>query len=549
MKRGFYLLCSLTVALTMLAAGSAMCAKTIVIQVSDEFDLKDTESTVVLGQTCLPVRAVAEAMGAKVNWDDKSGVLTVASENGTAILRLGDTSATINGAKVSFPIAPFMHRGRFFAPFDFYHRFFNMGLRWDPFLHAYRWVWILPPAPYPTPQVIYGPGSTGAESAPQPGRGSRLVAEVVSVVPSEGTITVAVGNKTVHYAVARDAVILRGRVGSRAVEAPLAEIRPGDRVILMLDNTGVVTSIRAQYQEARGAIESISDDRIALDSRRRLKVTDQTRVVLPGNTGGRLQDLSIGDQVIASISPISGDTYLIAVQQPAMQTQLQANVFLNTYGPLNVGDILRVTFKGTPGAKVSFSIPGVAENLRANETAPGMYDGEYTVQPGDALFQQPIKVTVMIPGGDRFEVLSPKPVTITTESAYLPKIISPKTGEIIGSPIVVTGIADPGSSVQVSVEFRRNFLGMMPVEGLSDLTVVKAGADGVWKTEPLAATAPFHDIVTEFPFDFGVLQHQYDLGEYPTTYSITAIEIGSDGGGRSSYKVEVQKGHGVEVGI
>jgi hypothetical protein len=90
---------------------------------------------------------------------------------------------------------------------------------------------------------------------------------------------------------------------------------------------------------------------------------------------------------------------------------------------------------------------------------------------------------------------------------------------------------------------------MMPVEGLSDLTVVKAGADGVWKTGPLAATAPFHDITTEFPFGFDFLEHQFDLGEFPTTYSITATQMGSDGAGSSSYTVEVQKGHGVKVGI
>ncbi len=531
-------------ALTALIAGSAICAKPKAVKVNDQFDLKNTKTTIVSGETCLPVRQVAEAMGGGVSWDVKSGVLTVSGKHGTALLRLGDKGVTINGRRVSYPVAPFMHLGRFYAPLRFYNDFFYTGLQWDPALQAYRWIWILPPDPYQTPQVIYGPGSQSTKSTAQ-----RLVAEVVSVNPDASTIAAAISNRFLYYSVARDATILRGGMSGRATEVPLAEVRPGDRVTLQLNDAGIVYAMRAQYQEVRGAVDSISQDSVTLDSGRKLSVSQETEVVLPGNVGSNLKHLSIGDQVIASIGPMSGDTYLIAVQPATQPSGQQANITLNTYGPMNVGDILRVTLKASPGAKVSFTIPGIANDVRMTESAPGVYDGRYAIKPGDDLPGQPVKITLVTPEGNRLQVLTARSLTIITDSSYLPRIISPRAGEDIASPVAVTGVATPGAEVRVTVEFRRNILGLMPIEGLSDMKTVKAGADGIWKTEPLAATAPFHDVTTEFPYGFGELRNQYKLTEDPTTFIITATEIAASGAAGSSYSVEVRAGRGVNTGL
>lgn len=542
-----YRLYCLALAFTLMIAGGVMCAKTIVIQVSDEIDLKDTDTKTVSGQTCMPVRAIAEAMGAKVEWDVRAGVLTVTGSSGVARLRLGDTSATVNGTKVSFPVAPFVHGGRFYAPLGFFHRFFNMGLIWDPYRQAYRWVPVLPPPTYPTPPVIYGPGSAGTDGPA--GQPRRTVAEVIRVRPSAtGTaITVSVGNREVTYRVAGDATVLRGRLGGRSTEVPVTEIRPGDRVSLQIDETGIVTSIRAQYQEVRGTVRSIQAERIVLDTGRTLRITEDTRFVLPGNARGQLRDLSVGDQVIAGISPISGSAYLISVQ--AVQGRDQPNLLLSSYGPLSTGDMLRVTFRASAGGRALLTIPGLLTSAPMAETSPGIYEATYTVRAGDELLGLPIQVTFVRPDGAEYQTLSQRPVTITTESGYLPRIISPRNGQIIGSPITITGIANAGSLVQVSVEFRRDIQGVMPIEGLSDIQLVRAGADGVWKTEPMAATAPFHDLATDWQFDFGILEPLYEWHEYPTVFAITALEIGPDGRPAASYAIETLRGRGVEVGL
>ncbi len=534
----------LVVALAAILAGAAS-TKTIVLQVSDDVDLRNAETTTVSGQTLVPVRSVAEAMGARVAWDVKAGLLTITGAAGTAELKLGDTSAVINGSRVNYPVAPFMHHGRFYAPLGFFQHYFNMGLIWDPYRQAYRWVWILPPQPYPAPPVIYGEGSRDLSPEAQ----SRRVGEVVRIQPSRTrpTVTVSIGNREVTLSVSPDAVLLRGRVGGRSSEIPLSEIRRGDRVTMQLDEAGMVTSLRAQYQEVRGVVQSIRDDRVTLDTGRALKITDATRIVLPGNSRGRLQDLSVGDQVIGSVGPISGDSYLISVQ--AAQQKEEQNLLLSTYGPISAGDLLHVTFRASAGGQALLTIPGLLAEAPMNETSPGVYEATYTVKTGDELLGLPVRVTFIRPDQSRFETLSVRPVTIVSESGYLPRITSPRNGTIIGSPLVVTGIANPGARVRVSIEFRRDIQGVMPIEGLSDVQNVRAGSDGVWKTEPMAATAPFHDLLTEFPIDFGDLEGLYDYEEYPTVFTITAAETGSDGSAVSSYSIETLRGRGTRVGL
>jgi hypothetical protein len=47
--------------------------------------------------------------------------------------------------------------------------------------------------------------------------------------------------------------------------------------------------------------------------------------------------------------------------------------------PLKTGDVLTATLRGTPGGRASFAIPGVVDEVAMRETSPGVYTGSYTV--------------------------------------------------------------------------------------------------------------------------------------------------------------------------
>src|SRR2546423_852307 len=77
-----------------------------------------------------------------------------------------------------------------------------------------------------------------------------------------------------------------------------------------------------------------------------------------------------------------------AAPQPAPQPArpLALNRFVATpVDKLDPGTELRFTAEGTPGAKASFTIENVAANIPMRETAPGRYEGTYTLKRLDRI--------------------------------------------------------------------------------------------------------------------------------------------------------------------
>lgn len=536
-------------------------AQVIQVLIGDKpIDMKGTSLAVLYDQVFAPVRATAEAMGGKLSWNSSTGDLTVSGPNGTAVLRSGSRAATINGTKVFFPDPPYTVDGRMYASDMFFNQMFNMVLMWDPYAHVYKWEPIIPQGPgvYGPPMIIYGPGSQTPSCQPEtvPAQTSKtFVGEVVRVMPSGANpqICVRASGRTYTFAVAKDAVVLRGVVGKQAVEVPLGGIRPGDCVTVTVNQSGTAKVIRAQYQIVRGKVKSSQDTSILLDIGETLKVGSQTEVILPDNVTGMVQDIHAGDEIGAGISPVTGKTLLLKVFSRAASTQLAANISeddqidLSTTCPLGVGDVLTVTFKANPGGKATFTIPGVKSDIAMTETAPGtgIYMGEYIVQPGDISMRQQIIVNFKAATGESYAKLSRYPVTIQTVGGYLPRITNPHQGQKIASPLVIQGIAKPNSVVRVSITYRADLYLMLPAEGLTDIRDVRADCNGHWQTPPLSVAFPFDEDYSQLMSDrdlFGVLGGFFPLKrQVSTIYTVTAASVNSCGEALMAYSVEVTK--------
>lgn len=540
----------LVILVAMLSLPAASGAEPVPVMINDKpIDLKGVSPTVVSGRVFVPVRPIAEMLGAGLNWHRSSRTLTVFGRSGRGVIRLGHRLGRIRGRSVYFPYAPFLRRGRVFAPIIFFNELFDMALVWDPFRQVFKWQAIVPVRPYAPPTVIT-PGPTPEvrepEAPPVPPT-NLVVGEAIRSLPSrtDPRIVVQVAGKTLTYRVARDAVIVRGRLSARGAEVPLGEIRSGDRVTLRLSDDGVVLALRAQYKEIRGTVQSIAKETVLLDSGLTLRISPQTQIILPGNERGQIEDINPGDLIVARVAPISGEAYVIDVLSESPQDEEEEDqITLTTYGPLRPGDVLIITFRGRANGKANYTIPGTKLNEPMMEVEPGVYRGEYTIREGDLLPRQPIRVRFREPGGATYEALSRRPVTIVSIGSYLPRITSPRQGQTIDSPIIVTGFAKPGSVVRVTVEYRKDMQGILPLEGLTAVEDVRADDDGIFRTPPMAAAAPFEERKTRIPGDFGVLSGIYRFKEYPTAYVITAIALGADGQELAGYSVEVLKGRG-----
>lgn len=80
----------------------------------------------------IPLRSIADALGAETEVDGKTGEISVVLGGQTLTLRVGDTHATVNGMPLTLKHAPFEVRGRVLVSLDAVARALNVRAKYDP---------------------------------------------------------------------------------------------------------------------------------------------------------------------------------------------------------------------------------------------------------------------------------------------------------------------------------------------------------------------------------------------------------------------------------
>ena len=83
------------------------------------------------GRTMVPVRVIAEGLGAPVNYDAVTKAVTVILGNDTIFMKVDDKNATINGRSVLLDAPPLNRSGRVFIPVRFVSEAFKAEVTWD----------------------------------------------------------------------------------------------------------------------------------------------------------------------------------------------------------------------------------------------------------------------------------------------------------------------------------------------------------------------------------------------------------------------------------
>jgi hypothetical protein len=80
----------------------------------------------------VPVRTIADALGAETVIDPRTGEIDVIRGNQSLRLRLGNTHATLNGMPMTLRHAPFRVRGRVMVSLNLVAQAFNVRASYDP---------------------------------------------------------------------------------------------------------------------------------------------------------------------------------------------------------------------------------------------------------------------------------------------------------------------------------------------------------------------------------------------------------------------------------
>ena len=82
-------------------------------------------------RTMVPIRAVAEAIGADVAWVQEGQKIVMTRAGSTVTMTLDSTTADIDGKKVEMDVAPYAHDGRTLVPARYVAEFFGQKVEWN----------------------------------------------------------------------------------------------------------------------------------------------------------------------------------------------------------------------------------------------------------------------------------------------------------------------------------------------------------------------------------------------------------------------------------
>src|SRR5690606_3979033 len=92
----------------------------------------DVPPQIMGGRTMVPMRAIFDALGAAVAWDQAARTAT--AQRGSRVVRLtvGDRTAQADGAPVTLDVPPVLVGGRVLVPLRFVSEAFGAHVQWDP---------------------------------------------------------------------------------------------------------------------------------------------------------------------------------------------------------------------------------------------------------------------------------------------------------------------------------------------------------------------------------------------------------------------------------
>ena len=132
MKKKLAVMLCMTLLITMLAIPVSAAAPVPSVTIDGQTVSFDVAPMIDNGRVLVPLRAIFEQMGAKVDWDDEAKTATAVKGSVTVVVKLGSTSPTINGVVKTIDVpAKLAEGGRILAPLRFVCEAFGGAISWD----------------------------------------------------------------------------------------------------------------------------------------------------------------------------------------------------------------------------------------------------------------------------------------------------------------------------------------------------------------------------------------------------------------------------------
>jgi N-acetylmuramoyl-L-alanine amidase len=112
-------------------AAAAANEATVNLMIEGETVTPDAPPMIQNGRTLVPIRVIAEALGAAVEWDEKTRTATISRDRNTLKLQLNSTKAMQNGKTVNLDAPPAVRNQRMLLPLRFVGEALGATVGWD----------------------------------------------------------------------------------------------------------------------------------------------------------------------------------------------------------------------------------------------------------------------------------------------------------------------------------------------------------------------------------------------------------------------------------
>ncbi|MBR6542586.1 MAG: copper amine oxidase N-terminal domain-containing protein, partial [Anaerotignum sp.] len=102
-----------------------------IYKLDGNYVVNDVAPVIADARTFLPIRLVAEALGATVEWDEAAQSVTIVDADTTIVIYIGQAYATVNGVPVQLDAPAFIANGRTYLPVRFVAENLGATVSWD----------------------------------------------------------------------------------------------------------------------------------------------------------------------------------------------------------------------------------------------------------------------------------------------------------------------------------------------------------------------------------------------------------------------------------
>lgn len=392
----------------------------------------------VEGRVLIPLRAVVEALGADVKWDPSTQTVRGAKGSSEFTLRIGARQATVNGKDTTLDVPAQLISGATMVPLRFVAEALGAEVEWNAaaqqvVVNAAAGE----PEAAPAPDRIEGEIVAIRPAAKPPTLTVQAdgIRHTYQIDPEAIVLRGESGKRgaPVDLEALRpgDQVRLRVRGGDRIETLEAFEPKPeapapaarGERVegeVIAVRDRGATRTLTVRTESGRASYE----------------ITADTVLFRVAGTGKRvraeLDELEVGDTVRIRLDPTGRIAEVVdargtAAEAPAPQPEPARDLRISSFshdagGTLKADAQVRFTLRGTPGAVVTFDAGSLAKNqpMREDPQQLGRYAASLTIPKGVTARDVPVIAQLKV--GSRTAPLIQAATTLDIDSE--PPVIS-----------------------------------------------------------------------------------------------------------------------------